>query len=75
MAFLQGFAGVLSSAQTATFKRVERLSLSSHVITNLPIFTHPGDTKFNQTHLRSIFVALGDNDASTPRDASAAFSW
>jgi hypothetical protein len=44
MAFLQEFAGVLSSAQTATFKRVERLSLSSRVITHLPIFTPPGDT-------------------------------
>jgi len=41
---LQEFPGVLSSAQTATFKRDERLSLSSRVITNLPIFTLPGDT-------------------------------
>jgi len=41
---LQEFADVISRAQTAAFKRLELLSRSSRVISNAPIFTHPGDT-------------------------------
>jgi hypothetical protein len=43
-AFLQELADVISSEQMTVFKRVDKLLSSSYVITNLPIFIHPGDT-------------------------------
>jgi hypothetical protein len=42
---LQRSSAVITSAQTAVFKPIELLLLSSRVIRNLHIFTHPGDTK------------------------------
>src|SRR5438046_8316244 len=50
--FLQQFASVMSSAQTAAFKPVEVLLRSSRVIRNLPIFTLPGDTTGDTKTLR-----------------------
>ena len=44
-AFLQEFAHVITSGQTAVIERVELLLRSSRVISAVPIFTHPGDTK------------------------------
>jgi hypothetical protein len=44
-AFLLHFADVISSEQMTAFRRVEYLLRSSHVIRDLPIFTHSGDTK------------------------------
>jgi len=40
-------ADVISCAQIAAIEPVELLLGSSRVITNLHIFTHPGDTKFS----------------------------
>jgi len=44
-AFLQEFADVISSAQTVVSEYLEQLLPSSRVISSLPIFRQPGDTK------------------------------
>jgi hypothetical protein len=49
-------ADVISCAQIAAIEPVELLLGSSRVITNLHIFTHPGDTK-GDTKLSPVFVS------------------
>jgi hypothetical protein len=53
--FLQEFADVVSSAQTAVSEYLEELLRSSRVISSLPIFRQPGDTK-GYTKINPVFV-------------------
>src|SRR6266446_8662270 len=53
---LHRFADVISCAQIAVIEPVELLLGSSRVITNLHIFTHPGDTK-GDTKLSAVCVS------------------
>jgi hypothetical protein len=55
-ALLHKSADVITCAQIAVIEPVELLLGSSRVITNLHIFTHPGDTK-GDTKLSTVFVS------------------
>ena len=45
MPFLQELADVVTNVKTTVFEPTAYLLLSSRVIRNLHVFTHPGDTK------------------------------